>query len=91
MEDYENKSIEDITEYVMGVDIPQRSERYQKMMEAAEEYYRVLQEAQEANPEKIEQLKTKLDELIEPFSDDVAYHAFLRMERKAAGLEGEKE
>ncbi|MEQ9669088.1 AAA family ATPase [Coleofasciculus sp. G2-EDA-02] len=90
IEEYENKSIEDITEYVMGVDIPQRSERYQKMMEAAEEYYRVLQEAQEANPEKIEQLKTKLDKLIEPFSDDVAYHAFLRMERKAAGLGGEK-
>lgn len=61
-EEYENKSIEDITEYVMGVDIPQRSERYQKMMEAAQEYYRVLQDAKDAHPERIEELKTKLDE-----------------------------
>ena len=90
-EEYENKSIEDITEYVMGVEEPQRSERYQKMMEAAEEYYRVLQEAKGASSERIEHLKVKLDELVEPFSDNVAYHAFLKMERKAAGLGGKEE
>jgi hypothetical protein len=33
-----------------------------------------------------EKLKTELDELIEPYSDDVAYHAFLKMERLARGL-----
>jgi len=90
-EEYENKSIEDITEYVMGVDIPQRSERYQKMMEAAQEYYRVLQDAKDAHPERIEELKTKLDELTMPYSDDPAYHAFLKMEREAAGLGRDKQ
>ncbi len=82
-----SQSIEDIAEQVMGVEVPQRSERYQKMMEAAEEYFRVLQEARATTaPEQREALKRRLDELSEPFSDNVAYHAFLRMEREAAGL-----
>ncbi|GAB4292824.1 MAG: AAA family ATPase [Oscillatoriaceae cyanobacterium] len=84
--EYHNKSIEDISENVMGVEMPQRSERWQKMMKAAEEYYRVLEDAKDANPEQVEQLKIKLDELTMPFSDDPAYQAFLKMERVAAGL-----
>jgi hypothetical protein len=31
----------------------------------------------------LENLKIELDELIEPYSDDVAYHAFLKMKRLA--------
>lgn len=84
--EYYNKSIEDIAESVMGVDLPQHSQRWKDMMKAAEEYYRVLQEAQGANPEEIEKLKVKLDKLSMPYSDDPAYHAFLKMERIAAGL-----
>ncbi len=87
--EYENQPIEDITEYVMGVEVPQRSKRYQEMMNAAEEYYLVLQQAQSAPPEEVERLKKRLDELSAPFSDNAAYHAFLEMEREAAGL-GEK-
>jgi predicted ATP-binding protein involved in virulence len=87
-----SQSIEDIAEQVMGVEVPQRSERYQKMMEAAEEYYRVLQEARATtSPEQRESLKLRLDELSAPFSDNVAYHAFLRMEREAAGLGQDEE
>ncbi len=87
-----SQSIEDIAEQVMGVEVPQRSERYQKMMEAAEEYYRVLQEAKATtSPEQRESLKLRLDELSAPFSDNVAYHAFLRMEREAAGLGQDEE
>ncbi|WP_019500114.1 AAA family ATPase [Pseudanabaena sp. PCC 6802] len=84
--EYYNKSIEDIAEDVMGVELPQHSERWQDMMKAAEEYYRVLQASQEASPEEVERLKVKLDELSMPYSDDPAYHAFLKMERTAAGL-----
>ncbi|MDJ0580636.1 AAA family ATPase [Crocosphaera sp.] len=86
MEEYENKSIEDIGENVMGIENIQRSEKYQEMMRVAEEYYKVLQEAKNSNSQQVKQLKQKLDELIEPYSDDVAYHAFLKMERQAAGL-----
>ena len=70
----------------MGIAIPQRSERYKKMYEVAKEYYKVLQKAQEADESEIERLKQKLDELSAPFSDNVAYYAFLEMERVAAGL-----
>lgn len=89
--EYYKKSIEDITEDVMGVDLPQQSERWKKMMEAAEEYYRVLQEAQGASSEHVEKLKQRLDELTLPYRDDPAYQAFLNMEREAAGLGEEKE
>lgn len=84
--EFSNRSIEDITEDIMGIAIPQRSERYQKMYEVAKEYYKVLQKAQEADESEIERLKQKLDELSAPFSDNVAYYAFLEMERVAAGL-----
>src|SRR5207244_596619 len=37
--EYADKSIEDIAENVMGVEVPQRSERYSQMMNAAQEYF----------------------------------------------------
>lgn len=78
-------SIEDIAEELMGVDMPQRSQRYQEMHQAAVEYYLVLREARN-DTSQTETLKQRLDELSAPFSDDMAYHAFLEMERSAAGL-----
>ncbi|MDC3378808.1 AAA family ATPase [Planctomycetota bacterium] len=86
--EYQDKSIEDITENVMGVPLPQISHRRQAMLSAAEEYYRVLQSANGASTEEKERLKRRLDDLVAPFSDDPAYHAFLKMERTVAGLGG---
>lgn len=90
--EYQDKSIEDITEDVMGVELPQMSNRRQAMRDAAIEYYKLLDEGKNASEEKKKELRKKLDELIAPFSGHVAYHAFLEMERIAAGsplLEGE--
>lgn len=84
--EYYDKSIEDILEWVMGVDNPQRSQRYKDMVIAAKEYYQVLENVKSAPPEQIAELERRLDELVAPFSDDVAYHTFLEMERTAAGL-----
>jgi predicted ATP-binding protein involved in virulence len=84
--EYANRSIEDIVEDVMGIDKPQRSRRYQRMFETAQQYYQVLEEAKGAPSSGIDSLKHRLDELVEPFSDNVAYHAFLQMRRIAAGL-----
>ena len=83
---YSNRSVEDITEEVMGVDMPQRSNRYQQMYDVATHYYKLLQKAENANTSEKAELKAQLDELSAPFSDNVAYHAFLQMERIAAGL-----
>ena len=84
--EYENKNIEYITENVMHVPHPYRNDRHQQMMETAERYYQMLENANNTSPEELKKLKTELDELIEPYSDDVAYHAFLKMERLARGL-----
>ncbi|WP_321429988.1 AAA family ATPase [uncultured Methanolobus sp.] len=88
--EYSDKSIEDIVEYVMGVEVPQRSHRQQEMYSVAKQYYTVLQEAKDSNNSKKEELKSKLDELSAPFSDNQAYHAFLEMERIDAGLGSQK-
>jgi len=70
----------------MGVELPQQSERWKSMMQAAEEYYQVLEQAENASEEEVDRLKRRLDELSMPYSDDPAYHAFLKMERIARGL-----
>lgn len=84
--EYADRSIEDVVEGVQGVDLPQMSERRRKMFEVAEEYYRLLEEADGADAEEKERIKRQLDELTAPFSDNVAYHAFLNVKRIAAGL-----
>jgi predicted ATPase len=75
--EYANRSVEDIAEHVMGVEVPQKSERYLEMMKAAEEYYRLLRDA----PEQATAAEERLAELAMRFSDDPAYQAQLRLER----------
>lgn len=77
--EYANRSVEDIAEHVMGIEVPQKSERYLEMMTAAEEFYRLLREA----PEKAQEAEERLAELALRFSDDPAYQALLRLERAA--------
>lgn len=85
--DFADKSVEDISEDVQGVEVPQRSRRYLEMMEAARQYYSLLRRAETAPPGEVERLKQLLDELTAPFSDDPAYHALLQVERKASGID----
>jgi predicted ATP-binding protein involved in virulence len=87
-EDFANKSVEDIAEDLQGVENPQRSKRWQDMMEAAEEYYAVLRDANGKPAEEVARLKQRLDDLSLPFSDDPAYQAFLQMQRAAVGMGG---
>lgn len=81
-DEYVDKSIEDIAETVMGIEMPQKSERYIEMMKVAEEYFRILRSEKAATPEEKERVKEKLDELSAPFSDDPAYIALLKLERE---------
>jgi len=85
--EYENRSIEDIAEEIMGIEVPSRSHRYQEMYDTAKEYYQLLETAKDAeSSEQIKVIKSKLDELSAPYSDNVAYHAFLEIKRIKAGL-----
>ena len=88
--DYHGKSLEDVAEDVQNVEIPQRSQRYLDMMKAAEEYYSLLDGAEESSDTELRRRKEKLDELAMRFSDDPGYQAFLKMERLASGIDGER-
>ena len=83
---HSDRSIEDITEEIMGIVLPQRSQRQQEMYKVAKQYYHLLQYAKESSEDEREDLKARLDALSAPFSENVAYHAFLEMERLATGL-----
>ena len=78
--EYADKSIEDIAENVMGVELPQKSERYLKMMDAAEKYFRLLRDSS-GDPTKLAATEERLNELSIPFSDDPAFQALLKVER----------
>lgn len=81
--EYSDKSIEDIAENIMGIEIPQKSQRYLDMMEAAEKYFKLLEDINKHPKEEINLAKEKLDELSIPFSDDPAFQALLKVEREA--------
>jgi predicted ATP-binding protein involved in virulence len=78
--EYSDQSIEDIAENVMGVDIPQKSERYLQMMQAAEVYFRLLRST--TSPGELAAAEERLNELSAPFSDDPAFQALLNVERE---------
>ncbi|MRR05778.1 MAG: AAA family ATPase [Deltaproteobacteria bacterium] len=80
--EYSDKSIEDIAEHVMGVDVPQKSERYLHMMNAAEEYFRLLRQPRQVDANEIAAAERRLNELAAPFSDDPAFQALLKLERE---------
>ena len=79
--EYADKSIEDIAENVMGVELPQKSKRYRDMMKAAEEYFGILRNSS-ANAVELADAEQQLNELSVPFSDDPAFQALLKLERE---------
>jgi hypothetical protein len=71
--------------HACAVDDMEEHDRYQrhaKMIKVAKKYYALL----EAGKRPAAELKTKLDKLLEPFSDDPAFVAFCQMKRAVAGL-----
>ncbi len=81
--DYANKSIEDIAEDIQGVPMPQRSQHYLDMMQAAETYFALLHQGVPEDDAGLQALKDELDRLSAPFSDDPGYQALLKIERMA--------
>lgn len=74
--EYSGEGIEDIAEDVMGVEMPQYSEKKRKMYEAAAEYMEALKQAK--TQEEIETLGEKLAVLEANYSDNPAYLALIR-------------
>jgi predicted ATP-binding protein involved in virulence len=90
--EYSNRSPEDILEEGMGLEMPQRSHKWQEMYHAAEEYYRLLDEAESSANGKREELRKRLDELMIPYEDNpvlAAYTSFLKQKRLASRVDAE--
>lgn len=88
---YEDMSVEDVTEKLMDVDMPQWSEKKQRMYEAAEEYFKVLRHFKDENNDKVKDLKERLDTLSKPFESNVAFVAYLEQKRAIAESKLSKE
>ncbi|SHI83418.1 Predicted ATP-binding protein involved in virulence [Anaerovibrio lipolyticus DSM 3074] len=78
-EKYTGRSIEDIAEDIMFVDMPQYSEKKKAMLNAAQDYLTALNNAD--SEEKITELQEKLENLQALYGDNPAYYAVLRMEK----------
>lgn len=77
-DEYSGEGIEDISEEIMGVDMPQYSEERREMYEVATEYFKLLDKAE--NLEQIKKLKERLLELEAEYSDNPAYAAWMRQQ-----------
>lgn len=74
--EYSGEGIEDIAEDVMGVEMPQYSEKKRKMYEAAVAYYEALKQGH--TKEDMEKLEERLTQLEAEYSDNPAYLALIR-------------
>ncbi len=85
--DPDMKSIEDLAANEMGVEEVPRSETFLAMQRVAERYYTLIQEGYSSGTsEELAVLRAKLNEMEERFSNDPAFVASLRIERKAKNL-----
>lgn len=81
---YADESPEDIAEHVMGVEIPQRSERRRREFEAATRYYELLEQVPRVDETVLEEVKAELDAIVAPYADNQAFVAFLARKRVLA-------
>jgi len=59
------------------------SVRYESMKGAARAFLEILEEAQSAPKDKLEEYKVRLSKAIAPYADNPAFQAFLEMKRAA--------
>lgn len=82
-----NYGIEDVAEIEMGVEEVARSEAFKQRVEIATQYYTLIREGKNSkNDEAVSRLRAQLNDLEDRFSDDPAFVAILKLERKSANL-----
>lgn len=81
--EFGNLSVETIAKGLMGVEEPRVSKRYNKMVEAAKDYFQMLDEASEAPKEKLAEFEEALAARKAPFADNPAFQAFLELKHAA--------
>ena len=76
--EYSGEGLEDIAEDIMGVVLPQYSEKKRKIYEVSKEYFAALRDAK--NPDEIEKLGKRLAELEAEYSENPAYMAWVHQQ-----------
>ena len=76
--EYSGEGIEDIAEDIMGVVLPQYSEKKRKIYAASREYFSALKEAK--TQDEIEKLGKRLAELEAEYSENPAYMAWVHQQ-----------
>ena len=76
--EYSGEGIEDIAEDIMGVVLPQYSEKKRKIYEASREYFAALKDAK--TQDEIEKLGKRLAELEAEYSENPAYMAWVHQQ-----------
>lgn len=84
-----NRSIEEISSAIQGVDEPSTSLRYSAMREEAKGVLVKLYDAEKLSEAEKSELGDEVDEVIRKYADNPAYQAFLEL-NKVAKLGGEK-
>lgn len=88
--DYSNRGLEEVAIKVMGIEDPNVVPHYTRMLDAAREYFSLLNDIDTGDAARVAQLKERLNEIVAPFPDEPAYRAFLEMQRVAAFREGNR-
>ena len=76
--EYSGEGLEDIAEDIMGVVLPQYSEKKRKIYEVSKEYFAALRDAKTSD--EIENLGKRLAELEAEYSENPAYMAWVRQQ-----------
>lgn len=84
-EEYSGKSIEDIAEDYMGVEMPQYSEKKIRMYEAASRYLEALKNC--TSKRELEKLRQEMVRLEAEYDDNPAYLALIRQKYTAKELD----
>lgn len=84
LDDIPDRSVEDIAEFVQGVEMPQRSQRHVEMMKTAEEYFKMLDDDSSASDESVQEKREKLQQAIQIHADNPAFQALIRMKEIAS-------
>lgn len=80
-----NKSIEEISEIAMEMDNVKKSQKLLEKSEVAKEYFELLLKGENPESEIVEKTKERLDYLEGLYSEDTAYHSFLKVKREVWG------
>lgn len=81
--DFTDRGIEEIALKVMGIENHEVSPRYLEMLDAAREYFKLLETAEtekaDGNMAAVEEVKSKMDGMSARFARNPAYQAFLEL------------